>query len=116
MLSADGLLKGQVRRLPADQGERIPHMGWSPLEIKKKCPLIDQSKSLSWMYFVHSFAAEACEDDLAATTRFGTKEVTAIVWKDRLGACQFHPEKSSAAGQRMLERWLISLEAGTLPD
>lgn len=107
-----GLLKGHVQRLPDNQGERIPHMGWALLNKENNCPLLDQSGLPNWMYFVHSYAAIPSEKkDLAATTSFGQSSVTAIVWKDRFGACQFHPEKSSISGQRMLSRWVKWLEA-----
>ncbi len=111
-----GLLKGIVRRLPSNEEERIPHMGWAPLKQRKACPLLADNDASNWMYFVHSYAAIP-EDtqDLAATAPFGKLGVTAVVWKGRIGACQFHPEKSSIAGQRMLKRWLSWLEEGAQP-
>ncbi len=106
-----GLLKGQIQKLPSNQNERIPHMGWAPLQVQNSCPLIDKEDNPSWVYFVHSYFAKVKEkSDLAATAPFGQKDVTAIVWKDKLGACQFHPEKSSMAGQILLRRWLKWLE------
>ena len=108
-----GLLKGHVHRLPDNQDERIPHMGWAPLEKRKSCPLLDNDNESNWMYFVHSYAAIPKDsDDLAATAPFGGGGVTAVVRKGRLGACQFHPEKSSLAGERMLKRWLYWLDSG----
>ncbi len=111
-----GLLKGHVERLPDDQGERIPHMGWAHLNPTNQCPLIKEADKSNWMYFVHSYAAVPTDlKDLAATARFGTCNVTAIVWKDRLGACQFHPEKSAKSGQRLLHRWIKWLDNGAKP-
>ncbi len=108
-----GLLKGHVHKLPSNQGERIPHMGWAPLYQKKNCPLLEQKEKNNWMYFVHSYYAVPSESsDLAAIAQFGSSNVTAIVWKDKLGACQFHPEKSALAGQRMLKRWIDWLNKG----
>ena len=108
-----GLLKGHVQKLPINQKERIPHMGWAQLQLQKTSPLLDQKDSSSWMYFVHSYAAIPKEElDLAATASFGKTRVTAIVWKGRLGACQFHPEKSAKSGQKMLLRWLEWLKNG----
>ncbi len=110
-----GLLKGHVHKLPSNQGERIPHMGWAPLITKKTCPLTGESENEDWMYFVHSYSALLKEnDELAATAKFGQMSVTAMVWKGRLGACQFHPEKSAKAGQKMLLRWLQWLENGAM--
>ena len=111
-----GLLKGQVRRLPDDQSERIPHMGWAPLVPCQPSPLLGQHTQESWVYFVHSYAAEPSDPNvLAAVAPFGKKSVTALVWKDRLGACQFHPEKSAVAGHQILDRWLNWLDAGAAP-
>ncbi len=113
MESGLGLLNGHVQRLPPDQNERIPHMGWSMLKQEKECPLLDVNDSTNWMYFVHSFAAKPSNPEvIAATTKFGNSSVTAMVWKGRLGACQFHPEKSSIAGQNLLLRWLQWLKDG----
>ena len=65
------------------------------------------------MYFVHSYSAIPSEkSDLAASTKFGQSDITAIVWRGKLGACQFHPEKSSKAGERMLKRWVNWLKEG----
>ncbi len=108
-----GIFKGHVKRLPISQKERIPHMGWAPLQITKNCPLTDTSKKESWMYFVHSYSAILLDsNNLAASTKFGQTDVTAIVWDGRVGACQFHPEKSSMHGQIMLENWLNWLDKG----
>ncbi|WP_320677116.1 imidazole glycerol phosphate synthase subunit HisH [Prochlorococcus sp. MIT 1300] len=111
-----GILKGHVQKLPNELGERIPHMGWSPLNQVNKSPLLDKHEQNCWMYFVHSYSAIPSQKEvLAATAKFGKKEVTSIVWKSRIGACQFHPEKSAKAGQRMLHKWLQWLENGAKP-
>jgi glutamine amidotransferase len=65
------------------------------------------------MYFVHSFAAEPLEaQDRAASVEFGSGHATAAFGRKRLGACQFHPEKSALTGQRLLSRWLEWLQQG----
>ena len=102
-----GLLKGSIKKLPKDQNERIPHMGWSKLKKEQECPLLRKTETPYWMYFVHSYSAlVTSSNDLAASVSFGEMDITAIVWKDTLGACQFHPEKSGKAGQKMLFNWL----------
>ena len=108
-----GLLPGRVERLPDDADERIPHMGWAPLDPVKDCPLLRHGDPTAWVYFVHSYAAVPCSDEniLAATAPFGDRPVTAMVWQDRVGACQFHPEKSAECGSQMLKRWLSWLES-----
>ncbi len=111
-----GLFNGRVELLPANQDERIPHMGWSQLHLQKICPLFSSKSVPLWMYFVHSYAAiPSNESFVAATTSFGTREITSVVWNGRLGACQFHPEKSSQAGHYMLKNWLNWLNSGAKP-
>ena len=108
-----GLLQGRIERLPDQQGERIPHMGWAPLSWRERCPLLPAGEPAPWVYFVHSFAAVPSDPrTTAATAPFGSTDVTAIVWKGRTGACQFHPEKSSDAGTGLLRRWIEWLSAG----
>jgi glutamine amidotransferase len=59
------------------------------------------------MYFVHSYAAVPSEPSCTtAAVTFGEHSITAAVWQGRIGACQFHPEKSSLSGEAMLRRWL----------
>jgi len=102
-----GLLKGHIGKLPKDQNKRIPHMGWSKLKKSKTCPLFIDTENSCWMYFVHSYSALIYDKkDLAASTSFGNLNITAVVWKDKLGACQFHPEKSGKSGRIMLLNWI----------
>ena len=111
-----GLLPGRVERLPNNSRERIPHMGWAPLKHHGNCPLLSNGAHSEWVYFVHSYAAVPTDqNDLKASAPFGDQEVTAVVWRGRLGACQFHPEKSSDAGEEMLKRWLTWLLNGAEP-
>jgi len=102
-----GLLKGRVKALPRQPGQPIPHMGWEPLIAASPSPLLPASSPDTWVYFVHSYAAEpsdpACN---TALVRFGDTAVTAAVWQGAIGACQFHPEKSGPHGEVILRRWL----------
>ena len=105
-----------MTRLPSNSGERIPHMGWAPLKHHGSCPLLSSDAPSEWVYFVHSYAAVPSDrNDLKASAPFGDQEVTAVVWRGRVGACQFHPEKSSDAGEQMLKRWLTWLRNGAEP-
>jgi glutamine amidotransferase len=107
-----GLLKGRVRALPRCPGQPIPHMGWEPLIAANPSPLLPAGGPDTWVYFVHSYAAEpndpACN---TALVRFGDSAVTAAVWQGAIGACQFHPEKSGPHGAVILRRWLAWLAA-----
>ncbi len=108
-----GLFEGDVQRLPDQKGERIPHMGWGQLKPRQPCPLLQEGDAQPWVYFVHSYAAVPNKpSDLAATVTFGQEEATAMVWKHRTGACQFHPEKSAKAGAHLLKRWVRWLQSG----
>ena len=111
-----GLFQGAVERLHSHPNERIPHMGWAPLKVERNCPLLHNDDPIPWVYFVHSYAAVPLNSSaLAATAAYGNAAVTAMVWSGRIGACQFHPEKSSSAGEAMLKRWLHWLHQGAEP-
>ena len=111
-----GLLQGSVERLRIYPNERIPHMGWAPLKVERNCPLLHSDDPIPWVYFVHSYAAvPLISSALASTAAYGNSPVTAMVWSGRIGACQFHPEKSSSAGEAMLKRWLHWLHQGAEP-
>ncbi len=59
------------------------------------------------MYFVHSYAACPLDPkNTVATTKFGKTDVSSIVWHKNTGACQFHPEKSGIAGQKLILNWI----------
>ncbi|MBR1866647.1 MAG: imidazole glycerol phosphate synthase subunit HisH [Lachnospiraceae bacterium] len=110
-----GLLKGSIRRIPEQEGLKIPHMGWNSLKIREGARLFQGLEQGMYVYFVHSYYLKAeREEEVAATTCYGT-EIHASVEKDNLFACQFHPEKSSAAGLKILENF-ISLESPVKED
>jgi glutamine amidotransferase len=101
------LLAGRVRALPACPGHPIPHMGWAPLRPGTPSPLLPQNAPESWVYFVHSYAADPADPTgTTAWVDWGDELVTAAVWQGTIAACQFHPEKSGPVGEEMLRRWL----------
>jgi len=79
----------------------IPHIGWNGLIFKREHPLLRYIKEGDCVYFVHSFFADGCEDSLVASTEYG-REMTAVVAKDNVMGCQFHPEKSGEVGLNIL--------------
>ena len=99
-----GLLKGQVvpmeGKLPANL--KIPHMGWTALDVRRGTLL--EGLSGQYVYFVHSFFAENCEDSLSAVTEYGIP-ITAAVEKGNVFGCQFHPEKSGNVGLSILRKF-----------
>jgi glutamine amidotransferase len=80
---------------------KIPHIGWNALSLKKEHPIFKYVKENDYVYFVHSYFADGCEDSLLATTEYG-KELTAAVAYGNVMGCQFHPEKSGSVGLSIL--------------
>ena len=96
-----GIFKGVVRKIVAP-GLKIPHMGWNNLTKRNNSPLFLDLPEPAFVYFVHSY--HAVPDDpsiITAVTQYGGI-VTAAVGKDLVQAVQFHPEKSSAVGLKIL--------------
>ena len=99
-----GLLKGRVvameGRIPSDL--KIPHIGWNALNIKASHPIFKYVKENDFVYFVHSYYAEGCEDSLLATSEYGAP-ITAAVARGNISGTQFHPEKSGEVGLSILK-------------
>ena len=101
-----GLLPGQVVEFPAAPGLKVPHMGWNTLEINGDPPLLRGLCPHPSVYFVHSYYARAAEtSDVAAVSVHGV-EFPAVVARDNLLACQFHPEKSQRVGLTIYANFL----------
>lgn len=100
------LLDGTIRRIPAAPGLKIPHIGWNDLTFPNKGRLFQGIEEHSYVYFVHSFYLEAADSSIVtATTEYGTR-IHASVEKDNIFACQFHPEKSSRIGLKILQNFV----------
>ena len=98
-----GLLKGHVKAIP--KSVTVPHMGWNRLKFAKPShPIVKYSDNDDDVYFVHSYYVDGNENDIIAYTNYGLK-IPAIVGKDNLIAMQFHPEKSGAAGARLIRSY-----------
>jgi glutamine amidotransferase len=101
-----GILPGVVRWLPSHV--KRPQIQWNTLTCRQPLhPLLDGLEG-AWLYFVHSLAPERSED-VIATTCYGA-DVTAAVARNNVVATQFHPEKSAAAGFRLLSNFVGLLE------
>jgi glutamine amidotransferase len=100
------LLKGDIVRIPQGEYVKIPHMGWNSLKLINDGRLFRGIDDGAYVYFVHSYYLRAAEEEtVKATTEYNTC-IHASVEKDNIFACQFHPEKSSAVGLRILENFL----------
>lgn len=101
-----GLLPGRILRFPNTLGLKVPHMGWNSLKIKPEGRLFKGIDSGAYVYFVHSYYLEAKrQSDVAATAEYGLT-FGASVERDNLFACQFHPEKSSDTGLKILKNFI----------
>lgn len=101
-----GLLPGQILKIPDCEGLKIPHMGWNSLDIREGSRLFKDIPDNSYVYFVHSYYLKADnEEDVAASTEYST-HIHAAVEHGNVFACQFHPEKSSRVGMRILKNFI----------
>lgn len=101
-----GLIGGEVTRLRAG-GERIPHIGWNEVRFERPSPLAAELPPGGCpFYHVHSFAARTRDPDhVVASAEYGERFAT-VVARDSVFGVQFHPEKSSQNGLRMLHSFV----------
>ena len=101
-----GILPGEILRIPPKEGLKIPHMGWNSLHLEHGGRLFAQVPEQSYVYFVHSYYLKAGEEEIVkASTEYGV-HIHASVEKGNVFACQFHPEKSSEVGLRILKNFV----------
>jgi glutamine amidotransferase len=98
-----GLINGEVKKIGAE-GLKIPHMGWNDLKIQNNCPLLDGINEGDYVYFVHSFKAVTDDKNINAFTIYGEK-IPALVSNGNIYGAQFHPEKSSEVGLKILKNF-----------
>ena len=98
-----GMLPGEVAGLEAD-GLKVPHIGWSPVSWEQPSSLVEGIDSGTPFYFVHSFAPRPVPEDLLGRAVYGARFACAAQ-RDNVFGVQFHPEKSSAAGLRLLSNF-----------
>lgn len=106
-----GIIPGTVRKFQPEPGLTIPQMGWNQLHFTQpNCPLWGQIDPAAWVYFVHSYYVDPIAPIQAATVTHGTQTVTAAIAQDNVMAVQFHPEKSSTTGLRILSNFVRMLD------
>lgn len=105
-----GILKGAVRRFPADMGLKVPHIGFNSIQRQNEADLFAGLGDEPYYYFVHSYYCQL-EDpsQCAARTEYGIS-FDAAAQRGRIFATQFHPEKSGAVGLRTLQNFLQIVE------
>ena len=103
-----GIIPGRVEEFDTSNGLPVPHIGWNTLLQQRPSRLLAHTPAEARVYFVHSFRAlpsDANRDWMLATANYG-EEYAAVVNRGSVYATQFHPEKSGAAGLRILESFL----------
>ncbi|HNC93447.1 MAG TPA: imidazole glycerol phosphate synthase subunit HisH [Solirubrobacterales bacterium] len=95
-----GLLEGDVVQVPAG-GRKVPHIGWAEVTWEKPDELTNGLRPGEPFYFVHSFVVQPTESELLGTASYGSR-FACVAGKGKIWGVQFHPEKSSSAGLRML--------------
>lgn len=113
-----GLLKGHVERMPATTADgaklKVPHVGWNSIQIERDNPLFDGIENGSYFYFTHSYIGiPDNQEDVACITEHARPFVSAV-HRGNIYATQFHPEKSSALGMRVLANFGRLVEEASL--
>ena len=101
-----GLLKGRIRRIPEADGLKVPNIGWNSLEVVRPGRLFEGIGRTPFVYFVHSYYLDAQDKDIVTSVIDYGVRVEASVEKDNIFAVQFHPEKSSETGLKILSDFL----------
>ena len=96
------LLSGDILRIPDKEGLKIPHIGWNSLELRNHGRLFQGIKGSPYVYFVHSYYLKARDEEIVKAVTQYSANIHASVEKENIFACQFHPEKSSGVGLRIL--------------
>jgi glutamine amidotransferase len=99
-----GLLPGASTRITAARPLKVPHVGWNTLDVRRSDVILDGVATGSSVYFTHSFAAPVTSDCVAASTHGAP--FAAAVQREHVAGVQFHPEKSGAAGLRILRNFV----------
>lgn len=99
------LLEGQILKIQDAPGLKIPHIGWNSLYLQNQGRLFDGIPEGTFVYFVHSFYLKAADPNIVkASAEYGV-EIHASVEQGNVFACQFHPEKSSSMGLKILQNF-----------
>ncbi len=107
-----GILPGKIVRIPDGEGIKVPHIGWNSLTYPNEGRLYRGIPENSYVYFVHSYYLQAKEPEIVkAATEYGTY-IHASVEKGNVFACQFHPEKSSSVGLKILQNFIDIVKEG----
>ena len=99
-----GIVPGVARRLPVGENYPVPNMGWCATQFTASHPVLQGLEQDDYFYYVHSYAVPESESTIATATH--TITFSAMLARDNFVAAQFHPERSSKAGSRILNNFL----------
>ena len=99
-----GAFAGRVTRLP--NSVRLPQIGWNTLEITEGSQLCAHLPDPAWLYFVHSYAPDPADDSVVAAWSEYGRRFAAAIERGPVWATQFHPEKSSVVGMRLMQNFV----------
>jgi glutamine amidotransferase len=99
-----GIIPGVARKLEVSEDCAVPNMGWCATQRRASHPVLDGIDDGSWFYYLHSYALPVSRETIA--TACHAQQFSAMVCKDNFVAAQFHPERSSRAGARLLQNFL----------
>jgi glutamine amidotransferase len=100
-----GIVPGEVVRFKVPAEYKVPHMGWNQLHYRRRPPVFTGVEEGAHFYFVHSYYVVPKDASVIATETEYPGAFCSSIWRDRLFAVQFHPEKSQAAGLRVLKNF-----------
>jgi glutamine amidotransferase len=99
------ILGGQILKIPDAPGMKIPHIGWNSLHLQNQGRLFEGIPEGTFVYFVHSFYLKAKEESIVKASADYGVTIHASVEQGTVFACQFHPEKSSSMGLKVLQNF-----------
>ena len=100
-----GIFKGKIARIPGGNGIKVPHMGWNSVSFKQTDGIFRDIPDESYFYFVHSYYLKDADSSIVAGTTDYSVNIQCAVQCGNVAATQFHPEKSSEAGLRLLKNF-----------
>lgn len=100
------LIPGDVRRIEPEGELRVPHIGWNAVQRRRSSELLGEEDGEQTFYFVHSFHLDARDPDVVSGTVSYGGLLAAVVEREHVSGCQFHPEKSQHDGLALLRRFL----------
>ena len=100
-----GIVPGEVVRFDVPAEFKVPHMGWNQVQFRRRPPIFAGIDDGAHFYFVHSYYVVPRDESVVATETDYSAPFCSSIWRDNLFATQFHPEKSQAAGLRLLKNF-----------